>query len=282
MYLDRGAISKLLNTEATNIRSARREKDLIHVKLWNTKDPAIVNFQEYENLYAELLRDPHVVIGDIEKETWEPILDILYEQPTLKEKHDEFVVFLKDLDKALDKYKSQGRSVIYSPRETTFEKIIKHLDRYPDDLLGHKRFLVVVERMKSISSDKFFRDLLKQADANMLAEERLSLYADKASSLKADLLEDLFQYLDTYPIEKIRQSTFLKCVSKIMFLGVNNRSAIYDKSLQILENNPDVSSVKQFVLLVGRWHFSKSRVYGKVSIYDEQRIQNDILVRTRV
>ena len=55
---------------------------------------------------------------------------------------------------------------------------------------------------------------------------------------------------------------------------------IYDLCLDLLEKNPGDSKMKALVLEVGRWHFGKLRG-GSPTIYDEQAIQNDILVRSK-
>jgi len=55
----------------------------------------------------------------------------------------------------------------------------------------------------------------------------------------------------------------------------------YDAALDILQQHPEQISLKQYALEVGRWHYSIARPDGKVTIYDEQSIQNDILVRSR-
>lgn len=55
----------------------------------------------------------------------------------------------------------------------------------------------------------------------------------------------------------------------------------YDAALDILQQHPEQMSLKQYALDVGRWHYSIARPDGKVTIYDEQSIQNDILVRSR-
>ena len=54
----------------------------------------------------------------------------------------------------------------------------------------------------------------------------------------------------------------------------------YALALQVLAENPDQPKAKQLVLQVGRYHFGKLRK-GKVTIYDEQSIQNDIQVRLK-
>jgi predicted Holliday junction resolvase-like endonuclease len=55
----------------------------------------------------------------------------------------------------------------------------------------------------------------------------------------------------------------------------------YDMSLNILQQHPESQALKIYALEVGRWHCSIARTDGKVTTYDEQSIQNDILVRSR-
>lgn len=62
--------------------------------------------------------------------------------------------------------------------------------------------------------------------------------------------------------------------------GLLPSNQAYTLALEVLEENPSESKAKQFVLQVGRWHFGKLRG-GKLTIYDEQAIQNDIQVRSR-
>ena len=73
----------------------------------------------------------------------------------------------------------------------------------------------------------------------------------------------------------------MQCITHIMLLPESERERIYNRVLEILADNPASSTAKQFVLTVGRWHFGKSRKGGKLSIYDEQRIQNDIFARVQ-
>jgi hypothetical protein len=55
----------------------------------------------------------------------------------------------------------------------------------------------------------------------------------------------------------------------------------YDMSLSILQRHPDQQTLKSYALEVGRWSCSIARFDGKVTLYDEQSILNDILVRSR-
>ncbi len=55
---------------------------------------------------------------------------------------------------------------------------------------------------------------------------------------------------------------------------------LYNLALSALEAHPSEPKAKQLVLKIGRYHFGKLRG-GKVTIYDEQAIQNDIQVRAK-
>jgi hypothetical protein len=57
--------------------------------------------------------------------------------------------------------------------------------------------------------------------------------------------------------------------------------SFYDTALGILALYPEELSLKPYVLDVGRWYYSILRPDGRITIYDEQAIQNDIIARTR-
>lgn len=62
----------------------------------------------------------------------------------------------------------------------------------------------------------------------------------------------------------------------------NARSEVaYQTALAILEQNPNSLPARTFALAVGRWHFGRSRADKKVALYDEQAMQNDILLRSQ-
>lgn len=220
-------------------------------------------------------------VAKLEKERLVPVLDNLYIAPTNKEKHQLFMEALKSLDAKIKEYK--GDNFSYIPSDLITDKLLRHTEKYPKDKLAHERFMELISRAKHLSSESLFQKLLsqlKKVEATPLNHERFAACVSKALLLSGNLLEQLFEYLDQDPVNPIVQQHFLQCVSNIMLLPDTQRQYIYDKALHILESNPTNSTAKQFVLNVGRWHFSKSRKDGCVTIYDEQRIQNDILART--
>lgn len=60
-----------------------------------------------------------------------------------------------------------------------------------------------------------------------------------------------------------------------------NYGTIYNDVLEILASNPDKIHLKPLCLEIGRKHYSALRPDKRPTIYDEQAIQNDILVRSK-
>jgi len=54
---------------------------------------------------------------------------------------------------------------------------------------------------------------------------------------------------------------------------------LYHRALEIVKQQPAEADVAVLALGIGRWHCSRARPDGKVTVYDEQMIQNDIAVR---
>ncbi|MEB3356542.1 MAG: hypothetical protein VKK04_07430 [Synechococcales bacterium] len=84
--------------------------------------------------------------------------------------------------------------------------------------------------------------------------------------------------------ERVRATVFLcaqKTISRYTTFTRISSGNFYEAALDILQQHPDQLSLKKYALEVGRWHYSLVRPDGKVTIYDEQSIQNDILVRTK-
>ena len=66
------------------------------------------------------------------------------------------------------------------------------------------------------------------------------------------------------------------------FVQIHTRFAeqAYQLALQAVEQNSDSTAISVFALEAGRFACSVARL-GDVTVYDEQKIQNDIAVRTR-
>jgi hypothetical protein len=72
---------------------------------------------------------------------------------------------------------------------------------------------------------------------------------------------------------------YLKSDSKIGSMNAH-REAAYRSVLSMLAINSD-ASVRAFVLDLARWHYALARKDGNLTIYDEQAIQNDILMHSK-
>ncbi|MDZ8064709.1 MAG: hypothetical protein RMY64_03570 [Nostoc sp. DedQUE08] len=218
-------------------------------------------------------------INTIENEHLKPILENLYNNPKIASQHKEFLFKLEKIDAKLDKFKES--KLVYSPSENILGLLIKHLDKYPTDTLAHERFMSIVERSNQIS-EPGFKLLIQHLERNYddpSANERFAQCINSSQILTIVIFEPILKYLDKYPTDPRVHTVFIQGINKIILAGNNLSQIAYTKALEILEKNPDNITAKKFVLDVGRWHFGKLRS-GKVTIYDEQAIQNDIAVRS--
>lgn len=62
-------------------------------------------------------------------------------------------------------------------------------------------------------------------------------------------------------------------------IGLNQGEWFYQQLLELVKQQPNNPDVAVFALDMGRWHCSRMRPEGQVTVYDEQMIQNDIAVR---
>ncbi len=60
-----------------------------------------------------------------------------------------------------------------------------------------------------------------------------------------------------------------------------NTEWFYSYALEVITENPDNVQAKTFALELGRWHYGRGRKDRLPTLYDEQAIQNDILVRSK-
>ena len=88
------------------------------------------------------------------------------------------------------------------------------------------------------------------------------------------------------PLDQSVREVVFNCTKKMVASSFTPRDAalsqdLYDAALEALSRHPDQLVLRQYVLEVGRWHSTTQRSDGKVTIYDEQSIQNDIAVRSK-
>ncbi len=65
---------------------------------------------------------------------------------------------------------------------------------------------------------------------------------------------------------------------ELSLAGLSSDS-LYREALELVGNHPQCVGLRDLALKVGRWHDSRSRDDRQPTIYDEQAIQNDLLVR---
>lgn len=118
----------------------------------------------------------------------------------------------------------------------------------------------------------------------------LFLYAsmedDKRRKAAAEALEHQLAELKRNPRDRQTQANILELLSthfsihdwQMCSYGLT-AERVYQEILAILELAPDDIGARDLALKVGRWHCSRFRPDNKLTIYDEQAIQNDLLVR---
>jgi hypothetical protein len=70
----------------------------------------------------------------------------------------------------------------------------------------------------------------------------------------------------------------LNCL-RAMTIETVQQHWLYDRVLDLVQQSPRSVDLSVLALEVGRWYLGKSRPDGRVSVYDESAIQNDIAVR---
>jgi hypothetical protein len=93
---------------------------------------------------------------------------------------------------------------------------------------------------------------------------------------KLYVLEKSLSILQTHSADTEVQKEFIKYLASVEW----QRATAYRSVLNLLATNSE-PYMKQFVLDVARWHYSKGRKDGKLTVYDEQAIQNDILMNLK-
>jgi hypothetical protein len=94
----------------------------------------------------------------------------------------------------------------------------------------------------------------------------------RASNLDPALVDSIVSEM-----RRVARPTLLHPIGRMP----GSTAPIYVTALDLLAGNPRSTVAKQLALELGRWHFGIARPDGLVTIYDEQAIQNDILVRSQ-
>ena len=142
-----------------------------------------------------------------------------------------------------------------------------------------------IELGKSLSA-RFLKLSQNPTDIDSLNFVLNTLANLNKSSLKTWMGPIVVPLLKLKPLDQsIRETVFgyAKKTITLRITGSNEISSkeLYDAALEILSQHPEQLALKQYALEVGRWHFTIQRPDSKVTIYDEQSIQNDIAVRSK-
>jgi hypothetical protein len=144
-----------------------------------------------------------------------------------------------------------------------------------------------------LAAAKVTRELeenLQQLSKDPTDTKALDYILDVLEGLNKEKLKPLISsivlpLLNIKPLDQRVRTVVFSCaqrsISRSALSTQSPSKVFYDAALDILQQHPEQISLKQYALEVGRWHYSIARADGNVTIYDEQSIQNDILVRSR-
>lgn len=177
----------------------------------------------------------------------------------------------------------------------SIEACINNIERNPSYPNVYEKFIDVWNSSTWIQPDNFvnagyYNRILKICEKNssylivwQLLEEvikKLDIYFAIDKSQKTNtfkfLADNLFKKINNQPIRE----QILLLIHLVSEIGQAETQELYNTSLKILEANSSSQEAKTLVLDVGRLHYGFLRPDKKPTIYDEQAIQNDIIVRS--
>ena len=106
-------------------------------------------------------------------------------------------------------------------------------------------------------------------------------YAEKAKEGEPYTIENIVKPLRENPDDISYANSIPWLLDKGSKYHSYNYGTIYNLILEVLSENPEKIHIKTLCLTIGRLHYGKLRPDNKVTIYDEQAIQNDILMRSK-
>lgn len=92
------------------------------------------------------------------------------------------------------------------------------------------------------------------------------------------LMSAIRQAIADRPADRRIHEIVLNCL-RAMTVEPNQQRWLYDRVLDLVQQSPSSVDLSVLALEIGRWHLGKSRPDGRVTVYDESAIQNDIAVR---
>lgn len=150
---------------------------------------------------------------------------------------------------------------------------------------GKANKLAAIE-LKASLENRFQQLNRNPSDVGSLEYILKTLGDSSKSFLKTWMHPIVIPLLKLKPLDQSVRDAVFAHAKKAITLSVtapNEASSkdLYNAALEILSQHPEQLALKQYALEVGRWHFSIQRPDRKVTIYDEQSIQNDIFVRSK-
>ena len=179
-----------------------------------------------------------------------------------------------------------------------YDRLLEILKAHPENSLSYKAVARLLAKLKfpaKMSEDKGHKQIDKRAlqvvvDSlnacfiDTLVYDEIINILEISWSLSHELTQTIgrksLALLIRNPLDTVVQGKVIRILDQCPALKVAETKAVYEAALDILANNPSNPTAKQFVLNVGRWHFGRSRPDKRPTVYDEQAIQNDILVRS--
>ena len=115
----------------------------------------------------------------------------------------------------------------------------------------------------------------------ILAMRDGSRRGQKAGREGSQLFNRVVALLETRPTDRATHREVWQLVNKMdpLVIGIF-AGTLYQLALGLVQDHPDESNVRVLALEFGRLSNGLTRPDGRVTIYDEQAIQNDIQART--
>jgi hypothetical protein len=181
----------------------------------------------------------------------------------------------------------------------SLEACINQIERNPNSPNVYDKFIDVWNSSTWIQSDDLFNKgyynrILKICEQNSSYVKVWQLLGEVIKKLNISfgidvdgkrqrsntfrfLADSLFKEFKNQPIRE----RILSLIHLLSGIGQAETQELYNTSLKILESNSSSQEAKMLVLDLGRLHYSFLRLDKKPTIYNEQAIQNDIIVRSK-
>jgi hypothetical protein len=96
----------------------------------------------------------------------------------------------------------------------------------------------------------------------------------------SEFMSAIHSLLSAHPAQREVHGMLAHFVQLLPRVSQTQTGWFYQRALDLVKESPQVAEVVTLALEVGRWHCRSSRPDGKVTLYDEQMLRNDIAVRT--